>query len=418
MVINIRLWNGEYSLCPIPPGSEHEAWMSLPERPGILFATVAVGGGHVATARAISEAIERYYPDRFRTRVSDYGEELGVTGFDHRHKAFWRLALRYPFIARNGQRLIDSFPRTTVAGQRGLVVGFAKAAAASLAREKPLLVVSNHGLLTTGLALAKERYGLRVPVLTYATEPYNISAYWADPRADHVVVPAEAVRRDLISMGVPAGKVSVSGYPVRQSFLNAPSKREARVRLGLEDRFTALISLGGEGVVGKPHHLIRAVLDSGTETQAMVIAGRNKRLRRELEGLGSPNLRVEGFVEEMALRVAASDVVIGKSGPASVYEALAVGRPFLITGHAGLNELGVARFVEKEGFGRRADTPAALSGAVLHYASNPALLEEAVGRCGSLDLSGDTEKLAHHVVRYALGETSEDTTAKPPPIRA
>ena len=374
-------------------------------RPGILFATVAVGGGHVATAHAMGEAIERYYPGQFALRVTDYAEELGVTGFDRRHKAFWRLALRYPFIARNGQRLIDSFPRTTVAGVRGLVRGFARAAAAHLDRERPLLVVSNHGLLTTGLALAQERYGLRTPVLTYATEPYNISAYWADPRADHVVVPAEAVRRDLISMGVPAHKVSVSGYPVRQSFLNAPSKTEARKKLGLQERFTCLISLGGEGVVGGPHRLIKSVLDSGVAPQVIVITGRNAKLRRELAGARIPGLRIEGYVDEMALRVAASDVVIGKAGPASVYEALAVGRPMLVTGHAGLNELGVARFVEREKLGHRANKPAALSEAVRRYAEGPALLGDVQRRSRSLDLAGDTERLAHHIVRYALGET-------------
>ena len=382
-------------------------------RPGILFATVAVGGGHVATAHAMSEGIERYYPGRFALRVSDYADELGVTGFDRRHKAFWRLALRYPFIARNGQRLIDSFPRTTVAGQRGLVRGFARAAAEHLGRERPLLVVSNHGLVTSGLALAQERYGLRVPVLTYATEPYNISAYWADHRADHVVVPAEAVRRDLVSMGVPAHKVSVSGYPVRQSFLNAPSKAAAREELGLEDRFAALISLGGEGVIGGPKRLIKSVSDSGIHPQVIVITGRNAKLRRELEDAEIPGLRVEGYVEKMALRVAAVDVVIGKAGPASVYEALAVGRPVLVTGHAGLNELGVARFVEREKLGCRANSPAALSEAVRRYAENPVLLEAVERRSRRLDLAGDTERLAHHIVRYALGETSVATAVQP-----
>ena len=376
------------------------------ERPKILFATVAVGGGHVATAHAISEAIERYYPGRFSMRVSDYAEELGVTSFDRRHKKFWRLALRYPFIARAGQRLIDSFPRTTVAGQRGLLGGFARTAAADLERERPLLVVSNHGLITTGLALAQERYGLTARVLTYATEPYNISAYWADPRADHVVVPSQAVRKDLVSMGVPAHKVSVSGYPVRQSFLNAPSKTAAREILGLEERFTCLISLGGEGVVGGPNRLIKAVLESGAAPQVIVITGRNKKLRRNLERLDTPNLRVTGFVQEMASHVAASDVVIGKAGPASVYEALAVGRPMLVTGHTGLNELGVARFVERERLGCRADSTAALSEAVLRYATEPALLGDIERRSRRLDLAGDTERLAHHVVRYALGRST------------
>ncbi len=381
--------------------------MNAGGRPKILFATVAVGGGHVATARAISEAIEHHYPGRFSLRVSDYMEDLGVSSADRRHKAFWRLALRYPVIARAGQRLIDSFPRLTVAGQRRLVGEFARMAAVDLEKERPMLVVSNHGLLTTGLALARDRYGLSVPVLTYATEPYNISAYWADPRAEHIAVPAEEVRRDLIQMGVPPNKVSVVSYPVRQPFLSAPSKAEARDRLGLEDRFTCLVTLGGEGVGGHPSRTIPALLDSEAAPQVVVVTGRNKKLRRVLEESRTPGLRVEGFVEEMALHVAASDVVVGKAGPASVYEALAVGRPVLVTGYAGLNERGVARFIEREGFGRYVRTPEALSNAVARYADSPDLLEEVARRSRDLDLAGDTEKLARYVVRYASSRLTE-----------
>jgi UDP-N-acetylglucosamine:LPS N-acetylglucosamine transferase len=374
-----------------------------PERPEILFATVAVGGGHVATARAMAEEIERLYPGRFVLRVSDYAEELGVTGLDRTHKAFWRLALRHPLIARAGQRIIDSLPRLTVAGQRRLVRGFARAAAEELRERPPLLVVSNHGLLTTGLALGKERHGLRVPVLTYATEPYNISAYWADPAADHVVVPAEEVRDDLARMGVPRGRISVVGYPVRPAFLDAPPKAEARSRLGLEGRFTCLVSLGGEGVGGDPRRVIRTLLHARPAPRVVAVTGRNKTLRRSLESLKAPRLRVEGFVKEMELYVAAADVVVGKAGPASVHEALAVGRPVIITGHAGLNELGVARFVERAGLGLYARSAAQLSEAIARYAAEPALLEEVARRSRGLGLAESTERLARYVVRYALG---------------
>lgn len=371
-------------------------------RPTILFATVAVGGGHVATARAMSEAIERYYPGRFDLPVSDYMEDLGVDGIDRRHKAFWRCALRYPTIARTGQRLIDTFPRVTVAGQRLLVREFSRTAAVVLKEDPPLLIVSNHGLITSGLVESKRRYGLEAPVLTYATEPYNISAYWADPLADHVVVPSEDVRKDLVHMGVPADRVAVVSYPVRQSFLNAPAKAEARECLRLEDRFTALISLGGEGLGGDPRWVIQALLDSHTSPQIVVITGRNKALSSSLRRLRTSGIRVEGFVEDMASYLAASDVVVGKGGPASVYEALAVGRPVLATRYAGLNELGVVRFIEREGFGHYVKTPAALSKAVELYASDPNLLEEVARRSKRLELASKTEELAHYVVRYAL----------------
>jgi 1,2-diacylglycerol 3-beta-galactosyltransferase len=380
-------------------------------RPEILFATIAAGGGHVATAYAMSEAIERHYPGRFELRVSDYMKEVGATAvadLDRLHKDIWRFMLRYPVLARASQRLMDAFPRLTVAAQRCILRNFARAAAADLREDPPLLIVSNHGLMTAGLAEAKHRYGLEVPVLSFANELFGICAYWADPRTDHIVVPSEEARRDLMRFGVPEDKMSSPGfgYPVRQAFLNAPSKTEARARLGLEDHFTCLISSGGEGVERNQRELVRVLLSSDVSPQMVVVAGRNGALKRELKALGMGRLRIEGFVENMATYLAASDVFVGKAGPASVYEALVVGRPALVTGYAGLNEVGVARFVEREGLGRYVKTSSMLLEEVRRYAGDSALLEEVARRCQELDLTSSTERLAHHIIQYArAGET-------------
>src|SRR5918997_4759159 len=320
-------------------------------RPEIFFATIAAGGGHVVSAHAMSEAIAHHYPGRFELRVSDYMKEVGVrevADLDRLHKDIWRFMLRYPVLARTSQRLMDALPDLTIAAQRRLVRGFARAAAEDLKRDPPLLVVSNHGLITTGLAEARHRYGLEVPVLTFATEPFNISAYWGEPRADRVIVASEDGRRRLLRFGVPAAKITIIGRPVRQAFLNAPTKPEARGHLGLEDRFTCLVSFGGEGVGRDPRGLISTLLDSGVPLQVVAITGRNEVLREELRRLrpGTNGLLVEGFVENLAEYLASSDVFVGKAGPSSVYEALAVGRPVLASGYAGLNELGVVRFIE------------------------------------------------------------------------
>jgi UDP-N-acetylglucosamine:LPS N-acetylglucosamine transferase len=377
--------------------------MSVGEhRPEILFATIAAGGGHVAGAHAMAEAIERYYPGRFELRVSDYMKDLGVVRLDRFHKDSWRRALRYPILARTGQRVIDAFPRLTIAVERRILRDFARAAADDLKKDPPLLVVSNHGLITTGLAEARYRHGLQVPVLTFATEPFNISAYWGEPRADRVIAASEDGWRRLRRFGVPAERMTIIGRPVRQAFLNAPAKAEAREYLGLEDRFTCLVSFGGEGVGRNPRGLIRALLDLDLSLQVVAITGRNEALKKELKALGTNGLRVEGFVENLAEYLAASDVFVGKAGPSSVYEALAVGRPVLASGYAGLNELGVVRFVEGQGLGRHVRTNAALVREVRRYAGDPVLLEEISRRCRGLNLASSTERFAHHIVRYAL----------------
>jgi 1,2-diacylglycerol 3-beta-galactosyltransferase len=384
-------------------------------RSTIFFATIAAGGGHVATAHAMAEAIEHHYAGHFGLRVSDYMKEIGikeasVAGFDRLHKDIWRFMLRYPSLARASQRLMDAFPRLTITAQRRVVRGFARAAAADLRENPPLLIVSNHGLMTAGLAEAKRLYGLEVPVLSFANELFNICSYWADPCADRIVVPSEEARRDLRRFGVPESKMSSAGfgYPVRQAFLNTPSKTGARAHLGLEDRFTCLVSAGGEGVGRNQRELVRTLLGSDAPPQLVVIAGRNGALRKELEALetGKNGLKVEGFVEDMATYLAASDVFVGKAGPASVYEALVVGRPALVTGYAGLNEVGVARFVENRGLGRYVKTPRTLLKEVRRYAADPALLEEVARRCREMDLAAATERLAHYIVRYArAGDT-------------
>ena len=132
-------------------------------RPTILFATIAAGGGHVATARAMAEAVEHHYPGCFELRVSDYMKEVGakkVADLDRLHKGTWRFMLRYPSLARGSQRLMDAFPRATIAVQRRLVRGFARAAADDLSHDPPQLIFSNHGLMTAGLAEAKRIGGL------------------------------------------------------------------------------------------------------------------------------------------------------------------------------------------------------------------------------------------------------------------
>jgi 1,2-diacylglycerol 3-beta-galactosyltransferase len=149
--------------------------------------------------------------------------------------------------------------------------------------------------------------------------------------------------------------------------------------------------------------LVRALLDSDVPLQVVVIAGRNEGLKKKLRalGMGKNLLRIEGYVEDMATYLAASDVFVGKAGPASVYEAVIIGRPALVTGYAGLNEVGVARLVEERGLGRYVRTPEELLQEVRRYALDPALLEEVARRCRGLDPAAATERLAHYVVRYA-----------------
>ena len=364
----------------------------------VFFATLAAGGGHVATARALAQGLEAASPGGFEIIVSDYMLELGLTKHDRQHKASWAWMLAHPWSARYGQRVLDAFPKLTNRYHQVMLDTLARRAAEHLNTLEPALVVVNHGWLMVALTRAQLRYGLRAKVLTFATEPLDASALWAEPEAERVVVPSEAALADLIKYGVPEKKIDLIGYPVQQSFLHAPPKTAARAALGLEDRLTCLVSLGGEGVGNRAEETVQTLLEHPLRPYVVVVTGRNADLKRRLEPL--ENVRALGFIDTMADYLAACDVVVGKAGPASVMEALAVGRPVLAVSYAGLNEAELVRFLEHKQLGAYVPEPLQLRGALEHFATTP-VQRQVRDRAAALELAEMTRNLGIYLAEAA-----------------
>ncbi len=372
-------------------------------RPLILFATIAAGGSHVSSAEAMAQAVETGYPGAYRLELSDLMKDAGFSRFDALHKRSWRRALENPWTVTWGQRLIDRAPGLTVRAHRLLLRNFARDAATLLNERQPALIVANHGWLTTALTLAQRRFGLRVPVLTFQTSTLDATALWADPQAERFLLGSPVARDILAKLGVSRDKMDVVGYPVKQSFIHAPDKRCAREKLGLGDAFTCLISLGGEGVGGAPLALIRALRELNFPIQIVVIAGRNDTLKRELDALSAadPLLRPQGFVDNMAEFVAASDVIVGKTGPAAVFESLAVGRPVLAPNRSGGIENQMIRFLEAHELGGYVPTMDALQVALSRYHAEPNALDQVERRAKAFNFPDMTERVGHYIVHYA-----------------
>lgn len=366
----------------------------------VLFATIAAGGGHVATATAMAEGLERLAPSASSTRVADIMAEFGFEKLDERHKESWRALLRRPRLVRLGQRLMGAAPGLTRAAQNALLNDFARVAAARIDELAPDLVVANHGWLATALTLARLKHGMRSRVLIFATEPFDASALWAEPRAEWVVAPSVAAKEDLVRLGVPENRVAVLGYPVRGAFADAPDQRAARAALGLDAGFTCLVSLGAEGLANRALTLAETLLDM--QAQVIAVAGRNSELKASLERLAAerPRLKAVGFTDQMPTLLAASDLVVGKAGPASTMEALAVGRPVVATAYAGLNEQRVVRFLQARGLGGYAPTAAALRAQVSTW-RDTTRLRRVADESLALDFAGMNARLAGYVAAVA-----------------
>jgi len=366
----------------------------------VLFATIAAGGGHVATASAMAEGLEHLHPRSVSTRVSDVMAEFGFEKLDARHKESWRKMLKRPRLVRMGQRLTDAAPALTRAAQNALLNDFAKAASQRIDALDTDLVVANHGWLATALTLARRRHGMRTRVLVFATEPFDASALWAEPQAEWVVAPTSAAKESLVRMGVAADRVAVLGYPVSRAFTEAPDQQAARAALGLEPGLTCLVSLGAEGLAGEALPLTEALL--AMEVQVIAVAGRNAELKTALDRLAEDRsrLRAVGFTDRMPTLLAASDLLVGKAGPASTMEALAVGRPVIATAYAGLNEERVVRFLQTRQLGSYAPSVAALRTEVASWA-DPVRRSQASSTARALDFAGMSTRVAAYIAAVA-----------------
>jgi 1,2-diacylglycerol 3-beta-galactosyltransferase len=183
----------------------------------------------------------------------------------------------------------------------------------------------------------------------------------------------------------------VSGMILRPNFYKPVDvdRAGARARLGLDpDRSTGLVLFGGEGSA--------AMLDIArhlNDTQLILICGRNRALadklrdqqaaRRARSDDAAPR-HIEGFTAEIPYFMRLADFFIGKPGPGSISEAMAMGLPVIVESNAWTlpQERYNTEWVRERGVGivlsnfrGIRDAAAEMLASLDHYRSNVAKIE-------------------------------------------
>lgn len=143
--------------------------------------------------------------------------------------------------------------------------------------------------------------------------------------------------------------------------------------------FTALVTTGSFGF-GAVERTVAAVLAAGAGTHAIVVCGRNDALRRSLNSGRWPRgrLRVVGWTDEMPGLMNAADIVVTNGGGTAL-EAIAAGRPVVITdpvpGHGRAN----ADVMAAAGLALLAPAPEELSAVVTGLSAVPGAVAARAG---------------------------------------
>jgi hypothetical protein len=162
--------------------------------------------------------------------------------------------------------------------------------------------------------------------------------FWIERQDQHLICGSERAAVQARALGYPDSRIlRASGMILNPSFYAPPQLDRAteRERLGLRpDLPTGLVLFGGQGSVDMVK-IAKLLGASGEKIQLILLCGRNQAAARELRTLSRRiPMFVEGFTREVPYYMALSDFFIGKPGPGSISEALAMQLPVIVERNA------------------------------------------------------------------------------------
>jgi UDP-N-acetylglucosamine:LPS N-acetylglucosamine transferase len=170
-----------------------------------------------------------------------------------------------------------------------------------------------------------------VPYVTILTDFADYPPhFWIEKQPQYLICGTRKAVEQARALGHRDDRIfQTSGMILRPRFYEPVTVNRAaeRTRLGLEpDRPTGLVLFGGQG-----SKVMLEIARRLRDTQLIFICGRNEGLRAKLHALprNAPRF-VEGFTQEIPYYMHLSDFFIGKPGPGSISEAVAMKLPVII----------------------------------------------------------------------------------------
>ncbi|MGC9529392.1 MAG: MGDG synthase family glycosyltransferase [Candidatus Bipolaricaulaceae bacterium] len=318
------------------------------------------GGGHRTAAEAVEAALHRRYPNQFETRFVDVFREYMPFPFSHAPEIYrWWIRMS-PW---SYGLLFFKLPDLTVrvppfSGPLPARVG-APVLRQLAADQSPDVLVVLHGVLAGLLQPARRQLDLDIPLVSVVLDVGRPHRAWFLPGADRYLLSDERAVGEAQRAGLPGERLRLIGRPVHPKFaeLTVP-REEARRRLGWHPDLPAALILGGGDGVGGLGRVARAIDRSRLAVQLAVVCGRNQGLRRRLERFSWRGpVFVYGFVNHLELLMRAADVLVGKSGPTTAFEAATLGLPMIIYRPIPFQETPTAELLVEAGAGAWARRP-------------------------------------------------------------
>jgi 1,2-diacylglycerol 3-beta-galactosyltransferase len=361
------------------------------------------GGGHRATAMAIAQGLKQRYGDAVDPVLLDGLRKYLPYPLN-------RLDDMYPWMSGMskswGRGWTQSNDPQRVQRFMKLWWPYIRTACMRMAKEPCDAVINVQPLYTYPVLWAMDRIGVRKPFVTMVSDLIVVHAAWCEPTADRLLVPTEVSRLHALEHHMPPEKIQIVGLPIRLLFMNPPEPKPlVRQRLGLTNKFTVLLMGGGQGL-GRVYEIAEAIGHSGLNVQLIVVAGRNKKLKEQLDDTHWPiELHPYGFTQDIPALMDAADVLITKAGPTTICEAFTRRLPIIISGYIPSQENENADYVVNNRAGVLAEEPELIVATLREWMHNPSLLTL---------LSDNSARLAHPRAAIEAAEAAYEVATTHP----
>jgi hypothetical protein len=304
----------------------------------IEFIYIDAGGGHRAAANALTEVIgQQRRPWDIRTHsVQDLFQSIDVirksTGIDFQDV--------YNIMLRRGWTLGTA---QLVPVMHAAIRLFHSAEVRVLERHwaasRPDMVVSLIPHYNRAFKQALDRAWPGTPLVTILTDIADYPPhFWMERQEQYVICGSRRAADQARALGLAASHIfQVSGMILNPRFHQPPALDRARelARLGLDpSRPTGIVMFGGEGSM-EMVRIAKTLNRSDLKTQLILLCGKHQTAARALRALAPRMpLRIEGFTREVPYFMSLGDYFIGKPGPGSISEALAMRLPVVVESNA------------------------------------------------------------------------------------
>ena len=247
--------------------------------------------------------------------------------------------------------------------------------------ERPVAVVATHITAANVAVGARMLTGQDFPIVCVPTD-YEVEGMWPHRKADLFCVANEHMAETLRPRGVPEERIHITGIPTRPAFGEEYDRAAVRAELGLPAGKRLVLALAGAHLP-RPYVHFREALDkllpylhSFDDLHLVVIAGKDpayaEHLRRQCEDYGLSNVTVFEYVDGIASLMAASDLIICKSGGLTVTECLCARVPMVLMGRAYGQENANVRMLTASGAALHVTTARELLDTLRHIDAHPA----------------------------------------------